>query len=207
MKKVSFYIDGFNVYYSLALKKYRKYKWLNYMELGKRIIPHIPGDTLQKVHYFSAYTLPDPNDPDKVNRHRKYIKALKDAGVAVTLGHYKEKDVKCKACQTWFKHPEEKQTDVNIAVHLLRDAHLDEFDVAVLVSADTDMVLAIKVARATFPKKKFGVLFPIDRAAGGLKNACDFFVYTKTKHLRDSQFPDPLYLKNGQVLHCPPTWA
>lgn len=67
----------------------------------------------------------------------------------VVLGKFKSKRLRCKVqgCQ----HPnkeyfsrEEKETDVNIAIHLLTDAFNETFDTAFILSADTDLIPAIK---------------------------------------------------------------
>ena len=42
---------------------------------------------------------------------------------------------------------EEKGTDVNLAVHLLNDAWLDEYDCAVVVSNDSDLAEAMRLAK------------------------------------------------------------
>ena len=69
------------------------------------------------VEYFTTY--PHWN-PDKLLRHRQYVMAQESEGVKVTFGHYKEKQVECKAtCKARFTIWQEKQTDVNIAVRLV----------------------------------------------------------------------------------------
>ena len=42
---------------------------------------------------------------------------------------------------------EEKGTDVNLAVHLLNDAWLDSYDCAVVVSNDSDLAEAMRLAK------------------------------------------------------------
>ena len=48
---------------------------------------------------------------------------------------------------------EEKGTDVSFSVHLLNDAWLDTYDCAVLVTNDSDMKEAMKLAKRQFPQK------------------------------------------------------
>lgn len=59
----------------------------------------------------------------------------------------------------------EKMTDVNIAVQMLSDAFQDQFDVALLVSADSDLVGLITTLRQLFPLKRVIVAFPPRRCA------------------------------------------
>lgn len=198
-----FFIDGFNFYHALKEKqKYHKYLWLNYLEFASSFL-RSPDDSLAGVLYFSA--LPSW-DQKKKQRHLVFIRALQHAGVTIIMSRFKEKTVFCKVCHNWFKANEEKQTDVSIGVYLFREAHLDRFDRAVLVTNDTDLVPAIKVVKETFPEKKIGVLFPIERHSTELQEICDFRLYTKRQHLKKSQFPDPLVLPSGKLLSKPPSW-
>jgi hypothetical protein len=77
------------------------------------------------VKYFSAYAtwLPGP-----YARHQLYVGALKNTGIETILGQFKEKDIRCKNCKTVFKGREEKESDVNLACHLVSDAYRDVFD-------------------------------------------------------------------------------
>jgi hypothetical protein len=101
-----FYGDGFNLYHALLRIRDPKVEWL---DLGARCNRLIQPKTekIQAIKYFSAYAhwLPQP-----MARHREYVKALDASGVIPIMGHFKNKDRKCKACQhTWVAH-EEKET-------------------------------------------------------------------------------------------------
>ena len=51
-------------------------------------------------------------------------------------------------------------TDVNIATQILIDAYQDNFDMAMLISGDSDLVPPIKAVHELFPKKRVFVTFP-----------------------------------------------
>lgn len=81
-------------------------------------------------------------------------------GVTAVIGHFKEKQKKCLKCGAkWCAH-EEKQSDVNFALHLLHQAHTDGFDKALLVTADSDLCPAIDLVLDTFPDKEIVILTP-----------------------------------------------
>jgi uncharacterized LabA/DUF88 family protein len=203
MSRVMFFIEGFNVYHSLKeKKKYHKYLWLNYHALAQCVIK--TNETVSGVLYFSAYPL---YDNQKTKRHKIFVSALKNEGVSIVLSNFKDKQRYCNLCKRWYWTREEKQTDVSIGVYLYKEAHLDRYDKAVLVTNDTDLVPAIKIVKQEFPQKKIGVLFPIDRQAAELKQVCDFWMYTKRQHLKKSQFPGQVRLPSGVVLTRPPTWV
>lgn len=86
--------------------------------------------------------------------------------VEVILGKFKQKNVKCgvTTCnslgQKWFQMPEEKRTDVNIAVFMLEDAYQNACDQMIIFSGDSDLVPAINMVRKRFPAKKIIVYVP-----------------------------------------------
>ena len=209
-RKTSFFIDGFNVYHSLKPydqnshrydTKYNKHLWLNFMKLANRYVKK--NDELSEVFYFTALAY---WRPEAEARHKIFISALENEGVKVIQGKFKEKDRFCKYCGASYKYHEEKETDVNIAVHLLNEAYKNTFDKAIIITNDTDLIPAIRVAKSSFPKKRFGVLFPIDRWSSELSKACDFWLKINRKDLNACQFPETIHLPSGVTLTRPPTW-
>ena len=214
MDRVMFFIDGFNVYHSLDVYdiitknskdyyyyKYRKYLWLDFLTLSERFIRK--QDSISGVHYFSAYAT---WKPQSMKRHRILVDALQSRGVNVVMGKFKEKDRHCKKCGGFFKAREEKQTDVNIAIYLFKEAYADNYDTAILMTNDTDLMPEIKIVKGTFPEKKIGVLFPIGRWSTELKHARDFWRKVAKKDLSKSQFPDQVELPTGTILTRPQPW-
>ncbi len=205
-----FFFDGFNVYHSLNIyskingkrkKSYNKYKWLNLYRLAQLFIRK--DDILADVYYFTAYAT---WLPDSMKRHRVLVKALQYAGVKVVLGVFKDKDKFCPLCKRPYRTKEEKQTDVNIALYLFREAFLDRYDKAFLVTVDSDLVPAIELVKKTFPEKEIILLTPIGRNSFALKQVCDFRMKIKEKHLITSQFPDTISLSDGAKLQRPSEW-
>ena len=101
--------------------------------------------------------------------------------------------------------PNEKQTDVNIAVAMLTDAFKDRFDVALLVSADSDLCPVVSSIRTLFPKKRVVVAFPPGRASKELAGIASAFNIGRAK-LSQNQFPDVVKLPNGFELKKPQLW-
>lgn len=69
---------------------------------------------------------------------------------------------------------EEKGSDVNLATHLLHDAHTRRFEVAVVVSNDSDLLEPIKIVRDQL-RKKVGILNPHKRPSRALLPHIDFY--------------------------------
>jgi NYN domain len=67
----------------------------------------------------------------------------------------------------------ERVTDVNIACELLQDAFHDSFDMALLLSADSDLSTALTTTKAIFPGKRIVVAFPPKRSSKNLRSIAD----------------------------------
>jgi uncharacterized LabA/DUF88 family protein len=209
LARVSFFIDGFNVYHSLndpryldGTPKYRKYLWLDY---SKFLTRHLrKQDTTSDIFYFSAYA--HHRSKRAVRTHQLLVNAWQSTGVTAVMGNFKQKDRLCTNCRTYYPSHEEKETDVNIAIYLLNEAYKDSYDTAILVTNDTDLVPAITMLKDIQPHKRIGVLFPLDRWSSELAQACDFVKHTKKRHLLKSQFSDPITLPSGYQFSKPPIW-
>jgi hypothetical protein len=99
---------------------------------------------------------------------------------------------------------EEKGSDVNIASHLLLDAFKGEFEVAVVVSNDSDLLTPIRMVRREF-RKPVGILNPQRNPSMVLVREVDFFKKIRPGALKASQLPRTLTDSVGQF-HKPATW-
>lgn len=214
-KRVAFLVDGFNMYYSLRqveqLSK-QKVKWL---DLRKLLSDHLQqvrdalGERvdLSAVHYFSAYAYHQtPYDPEVVNRHATYVAALRSTGVNVVLSKFKAKDISCPSCHHRWKRHEEKETDVALGVKLMDSFARNEGDSVVLVTGDTDLIPAIRMTQALFPRCKVGVAFPFMRHNAELEGVADYSFKITQKALQRAQFPQKITLPGGTEIVKPASW-
>ena len=98
---------------------------------------------------------------------------------------------------------DEKGSDVNLASHLLRDAFLDKFDVAAIITNDSDLVEPIKIANRH--GKKVGVLSPHTTCVRELSRWANFVKIISPADLAASQFPRVLSDAAGSF-HRPERW-
>jgi hypothetical protein len=148
--RAAFYVDGFNVYHSLDDLQRPHYKWLDWWALGELLIPS-KSETLVRVAMCTALKT---SSPEKLTRHRTYLKALEARGVECLRGHFINEKRNCNRCSAEWQAPVEKQGDVNLAISLIADAHKDVFDHAYLVTADSDQAATARMLKADFPDKK-----------------------------------------------------
>jgi uncharacterized LabA/DUF88 family protein len=200
MSRYCIYIDGFNVYYALQEPLYRKHKWLNYRKLAESVIGK--NDRIMGVFYFTAVV---HWKQDNALRHKNYIKALRWARVDTIQGRFMEKEVRCHRCKQLYKTHEEKRTDVNIALKLLGDAIDDLYDKALIISADTDLIPAIRAVYKYAPEKKIGVMFPIGRNNNDLRREADFRIKMPQRLLEACQFPEKIKIGN-HIIQRPNSW-
>ena len=90
---------------------------------------------------------------DKVKRQSTYPDALQTrADLSIFYGRYQLNPFTCRSCGHVHNVPNETMTDVNIAVELMQDAFHNNFDTALLVSADSDLVGPVVAVQKSFPK-------------------------------------------------------
>ncbi|MGO8916054.1 MAG: NYN domain-containing protein [Stellaceae bacterium] len=156
--KVACYVDGFNLYHSIDDLRKPYLKWLNIMSLAQSLCR--PGEELVKVAYFSAYAT---WLPPQYARHRLYVTELMAAGVECHMAQFNVRTVSCRSCRATWKSREEKETDVHFALTFLEDALDNTFHRALIVSADSDYIPAVRKVRNRFPAKEIFIAAPPGR--------------------------------------------
>ena len=207
-QRVAVYVDGFNLYYSLRAKEWRHYYWLNIHSFAEGLLE--PGQELVKVRYFTsriAVRSGHSGDQARQKRQNTYLDVLATlSGVEVHYGKHIGREQACPECDAVWQQPEEKMTDVNIAVEVLGDAQDGLFDLALVVSGDTDLVGAVQAVRKRYPAKDVAVIFP-GRHSNALAKASSRSRSLPERVLANSQFPDRVPTAESYVLERPPSWV
>ena len=100
---------------------------------------------------------------------------------------------------------EEKGTDVNLAVHMVHDAHLAKFDAALVLSNDSDLVEAVRIVVKEIGKPVFIYTPHAKFPSSQLKSVASSFFDIRTIHLSSSLFPNTLTDHRGSFSK-PSTW-
>lgn len=199
------YIDGFNLYHAIDDLGCQHIKWCNFWELG-RLITKGHANSLERVVFCTAYF---PGNSGKRARHEAFVRALDLVGVETKLGHVVSEKITCKlaGCQfTWWQ-PNEKATDINLSLSLISDAQDDVFDVAFLVTADTDQVATINTFRQRFPQKKIYIVSPPGRQPSEhLDKIVHGRVRLKEKHFHATLLPDVVQAPGKNSVARPPEY-
>ncbi len=208
MMRTFVYVDGFNLYYG-ALKG-TPWKWLDLVALFNIVLQQ--HHDILKVKYFTARVSGTPTDQSQPRRQDVYLRALQHIRpeVEVYFGHFLRHTVRMPLAQPMAgRHTaevirtEEKGSDVNLAVHLLNDSWLDDYDCGVVVSNDSDVAEAMRLVREQH-SKRIGLVTPgARRPSQQLKKHADFVRHIRANGLRHSQLPDAI---PGTNIQKPETW-
>ena len=186
MPKAYVYVDGFNFYYGAV--KGSPYRWLDLAALCHRMLP---GDDIVAIKCFTATVTARAHDPQKPNRQQAYLRALRTTpNISIIYGHFLTHSVRMVLTGTnppkkvWVDKTEEKGSDVNIAAHLLNDGFQGRYEVAVLVSNDSDLMEPVRIVRKEM-NLPVGILNPHQHHSVALKPLATFM-----KRIRQADVAD-----------------
>jgi uncharacterized LabA/DUF88 family protein len=201
-ERVVAYIDGFNLYFGLKSAGWKRYYWLNLQLLAQNLLK--AGQDLAFTKYFtSRISYP----PDKERRQSAFLEALETlSDFRIYYGHYQSNPQRCRKCGNRVWIPNEKMTDVNIAVELLSDAYQNLFDVALVISADSDLSAPVMAIKHLFPEKRVIVAFPPQRHSAQLQRLAHGFIQIGRAVVARSLFPEKIQKADGFMLNKPAEW-
>lgn len=173
------YIDGYNLFYGRI--RGSSFKWLDIYKLFQMIvrIQH-PSAIVTKIKYFTApakanFASHGEKPSYAQNAYHRALKAVYGDVIEIIEGFHTVE----KGTPPSYKRPidkndrvsvwsfEEKQTDVNIALHMYRDAIMEKCEQQVLVSNDSDLELALELIKLDAPKVTLGLVIPRSKSAQG----------------------------------------
>lgn len=202
------YIDAWNLFYG-ALSR-TSYKWLDLEALCADMLGEYD---VVGIKYYTALLDDRGEDGLRPARQRLYLRALRTLPfVELQFGQFRTRVTRLP-----LAHPEsedvtmvevlkteEKRTDVNLASHMVHDAHMDTFDVGVLVSNDSDLAEPLKIIRGEIGLR-IGVLNPHTHPVKDIERNADFIRPISKKNLARCQFPDAMQDEQGAFFR-PEAW-
>lgn len=176
-------------------------KWLNIRLLAENLLK--PNQEIKEIKYFTSSV---SNNPDKQKRQTLYIEALETQDIKIYYGHYQRGKTECNRCGNIWASFNEKMTDVNIATQMLSDAYQDNFDIAMLISGDSDLVPPIRTIHESFKNKRVFVAFPPKRSNNSVSLVSKGSLTIGRKKIQDSQFTSEVQKKDGFIIKKPDIW-
>lgn len=197
------YIDGFNFYYRAV--KNTPYKWLDFKSLFQKLLAS--HNQIVQIKYFTALVSGKYNSQKPV-KQQTFLRALKAhiPEIEIYYGHFLTHEVYAPLAKpendkrtVKIIKTEEKGSDVNIAVHLLNDAWLNNYDCAVVVSNDSDLAESMKLIKIHLPDKTLGLIMPgKGHPSKELMQHADFVKRVRAGVLKSSQLPHQI--PNTQIV-------
>lgn len=213
--RVNVYVDGFNLYFGAVQNT--PYRWLDIAKLAEQLLsPVFTGFQINHIRYFTATVSDDPKKPGSRARQLTYLRALR---TLPRLSIHESRFMTQKksyplANGTGFAEiirREEKGSDVNIGSLLVIDGADHCYDVALIISNDTDLLMPIQIVRDRFGVA-IGIAAPVyhknRRPNRELEAAADFTVHiTKQKKelLKACQLPNTIHDAQGRFAR-PAEW-
>jgi uncharacterized LabA/DUF88 family protein len=210
------YVDGFNLYHR-ALKR-TSFKWLNLRALIEAALP--ATNQISTINYYTA-RVSGRSNPTAPKDQNTYLNALKTLdGLSIYYGSFQVTEKWMYLSQPFCflphgitPHPvpkfvrvvktEEKGSDVNLGVHLVRDAMKGAFEHAALLTNDSDLTEPLRIVTQELGLP-VTLLCPVDTPAIQLgKLSTD--VRHLVPYLGPSQFPDSVAGPKGPI-HKPHDW-
>lgn len=209
MKKTNVYVDGFNLYYG-ALKG-TPYKWLDIRKLCELLLLN---NHIHQIKYFTALVSARPHDPDQPVRQQTYLRALQTLpNTAVIKGSFLSHPILLPLAKpnpmmhqnsVWVIKTEEKGSDVNLATHLLSDGYKQEYDIAVMITNDSDLLAPMRIVRNEL-KLPVGIINPQKRPSWALRSHASFIKPVRGWALQASQLPGTVADADGSF-NKPASW-
>ncbi len=213
------FVDGFNLFHALKKCDVRD-RWCNIRKLINNKIED-ESIILDKIWWFTAYYT---KNYQAVKRHKIYAKALNSEKIQTFLGEYNEVTkifnknshkiisvipedlIKNRASipnRIEYITEEEKKTDVNIAVKIIEGAFLDLYDIAYVISGDSDLYTAVNIAKQNFKDKKFINVLPPFSKGRSMGNVCHEQITLGTRDVKEARFPDRIEFSSGEIIEIP----
>lgn len=196
-------VDGFNLYHGMKHQFGRRLLWLDLTALARSLRPR---SSLLSVKYFTAPVLDDPVAASNQARYQRALEVRSDGVLEVVQGRYQKKTLSCRKCHASWTHYEEKETDVNIATSMVVAAADGRADSLIVISADSDLVPAVKAARDLNPKLFIAAAFPPRRFSAELKKLMPSSFHIGTTKLTQNQLPEVVVDPSGPELRRPAKW-
>ena len=182
LAKTNIYIDGYNLYYSRL--KGTAFKWLDLVALFRDqiVIQQDPGADVLSIKFFTSPVKASyarhgqASEHAQTQYHRALLAKYPDVIEIIkgfhifqptALPSYEEGAApsKSRVSKVWMI--EEKQTDVNMALHAYRDVARGVCEQVVICSNDSALEPALRLIREDVPTATIGLIMPLRAQAHG----------------------------------------
>lgn len=224
------YVDGFNFYYRVV--KNTPYKWLDFSALGRLLLPKHHIQTIKYFTAQVSARPYDPDVATRQQIYLRALKTLPN--LQIVFGNFQTnvrpmplseklppQDVEVLRSnpdgtstpvrlpvvlpqRVFIQRTDEKGSDVNLAAHLLLDGFQRKYEVAVVISDDSDLAEPIRMVRHELGLK-VGILSSNKRPSRSLAQFATFYKRIRQQVLAAAQFA-PVLTDHVGSFQKPPSW-
>jgi uncharacterized LabA/DUF88 family protein len=179
-QKVVLLVDGMNIFHSIKQNVGNQYLDLNILKLSKKLIKE--NEEISQIELFAALFVGESKIA-QIQRKFIYKNSLTQL-INVHLGIYRERTIDCKICGNKLVYYQEKYTDINIALAILKYSTDQSIKKIYLLSADDDFKPAINAFMSVAQNKQIVKVIPPGRynPSGGR------FINLNKSIIKNSQF-------------------
>lgn len=225
VQRARVYVDGYNFYYGVV--RGTTFKWLDLEALFSRLLPELE---VERILYFTARVRPAPWDPTAHIRQGHYLAALRTLpSVEIIEGTFSrsfpalhmlnprnlapaaERDWSYPTVFVWKN--EEKGSDVSLGARLVFDGCRGAYDVAVIVTNDSDLLEPVRLVTRELGLPVYAVLPATDRTKKQRRKSVFEgratsvpVTHISWSTLRKCQFPDVIKTASGEI-RKPGEWS
>ncbi len=218
MARTIVYIDGFNLYYR-ALRG-GAHKWLDIAAMSAAALPSTCQ--IEQINYYTAH-VSGRTDPGAPSRQHAYLRAIATLpNVVIHFGNFlvaqrwaglvQPPDFRPRITLPAGPPPEvayvwkteEKGSDVNLGVHMVRDAFRGRFDLAAVLTNDTDLVEPVRIVTQELGME-VTLLTPSPKPATSLVAVASHVRHIQP-YIGPCQLPDPVPVPGKRPITKPASW-
>lgn len=169
------FIDGQNLFF--GCKGFNKDFKYDVDKLVETLTKLQQDCELVEVFYYSSIKPPDPyieGDEERFQKQQRFYEMLKFK-YQTFIKKTRLKEVKCRICGKTFLEPKEKGIDVAVATDFLLYGLVGEYDIAIIVSGDSDLAPVIKKLRDRKPSLRIYIAQFKHMVGVELKQVCHKF--------------------------------
>lgn len=142
--RVAIFIDGKNFY--TGWRDSGRSAQLDFNKLTSWLVEQVGGSSMIAAHYYTGFESDENALDDTRGKLQGFLRILEQQrGFQVHAFPRKPHTMQCPHCKDSIRYTQEKEVDTTVVADMVFLGCQDAFDVAILLSGDTDYVPAVRI--------------------------------------------------------------
>lgn len=140
--KVALFFDGKNFYSGWRDHRKQTFERIDFIKLADYLVKYVKGTSLCAAHYYTGIEPPPASEESK--KLDGFLASLGNLpGFRVHTFPRRQVRVSCNNCNQRLVYSQEKEVDTQLVADVVRYAAVNAFDIAIILSGDSDLRPAI----------------------------------------------------------------